>query len=48
MGTKLKFMKGIRSFVNGDVSNTDYVDGIHNLKALLDNPKPYQETNQRG
>ncbi|MEC5167237.1 putative transcriptional regulator [Flavobacterium sp. PL11] len=43
-GDQVKIYEGIRSFVNGDVSNIDYIEGeeFAILKALLANPKPYQ------
>ncbi|SFF42732.1 BREX system P-loop protein BrxC [Flavobacterium xueshanense] len=43
-GDQVKIYESIRSFVNSDVSNIDYVDGeeFGILKALLENSKPYQ------
>lgn len=43
-GDQVKIYESIRTFVNSDVSNIDYVDGdeFTILKELLDNPKPYQ------
>ena len=43
-GDQIKIYEGIRTVVKSDVSNFDYVEGneFGILKALLDNPKPYQ------
>lgn len=42
-GDQLRIYEGIRAIVKSDVSNFDYVEGdeFNILKALLDNPKPY-------
>jgi hypothetical protein len=42
-GDQLKIYDGIRAIVKSDVSNFEYVDGneLSILKALLDNPQPY-------
>jgi len=45
-GDQLKIYQSIRTFVKGDLSNLDYVEGdeFQTLKELLINPSPYNGT----